>query len=350
MIRSTRRSVRSFASFVIFFGVLGIFLGAVLAQSQTRPAAKAAAIPTPPPAFDDMPNPADNPPTAEKIELGRQLFFDKRLSADATRSCYSCHVCEKGLTDGLPTAVGALGKKLTRSSPTLWNIGYHKEYYWDGRAASLEKQGLAAWTGGNMGADPNQIVPALNAIPGYKAQFQKVFSTDVTADGMMKAISSFERTLFCGTTRFDRSQQGDAKALGDAAKRGWEIFRGKGGCGTCHAGILFTDMQYHNAGVGMDKPEPDIGRKKVTNADADLGAFKTPTLRDISKSAPYFHDGSVATLAEAVDVMAAGGKPNPHLDTKNLQDRKLTADEKKDLIAFLESLDCECTLSEPNLP
>jgi len=340
----------SVASFVVFFSVAGVFLGAALAQSQTRPAAKAAAIPAPPPAFDDMPAPADNPVTADKIALGRQLFFDKRLSADGTRSCYSCHVCEKGLTDGLPTAVGALGKKLTRSSPTLWNIGYHKEYYWDGRSASLEKQGLAAWTGGNMGADPNLIVPALNAIPGYKDQFQKVFSTDVTADGMMKAISSFERTLFCGTTRFDRSQQGDKKALTDAEKRGWEVFRGKGSCSTCHAGILLTDMVYHNVGVGMDKAEPDPGRKKVTNADADLGAFKTPTLRDISRSAPYFHDGSVATLEEAVDVMAGGGKPNPHLDMKNLQDRKLTAEEKKDLIAFLKSLDCECSLSQPNLP
>jgi len=336
---------------LVTVAVTGIFVGVLLAHPQTQPAAKApGGIPAPPPAFDDMPFPADNPITAAKLELGRQLYFDKRLSADGTRACYSCHVCEKGLTDGLPTAIGALGKKLTRSSPTMWNVGYNKEFYWDGRSGTLEKQGLAAWSGGNMGADPNVIVANLNAIPGYRDQFQKVFNSDATPDAVVKAISTFERTIYCGTTRFDRSEQGDEKALNAAEKRGWEIFRGKGGCGTCHAGILFTDMLYHNAGIGMDLPTPDVGRKKVTSADADMGAFKTPTLRDISKSAPYFHDGSVATLEEAVAIMASGGKPNAFLDTKNLQNRMLTADEKKDVVAFLRSLDCECTLAEPKLP
>jgi cytochrome c peroxidase len=329
----------------------------LLAHAQgspsTRPAAKSAeapALPSPPPAFDEMPVPEDNPMTPEKVALGERLFFDKRLSVDGSRSCYSCHVCEKGLTDGLPTAVGAAGKKLPRSSPTLWNIGYHAEFYWDGRSATLEKQGLAAWTGANMGADANQIVGTLNGISGYREQFQKVYGSEATPDAVVKAISAFERTIYCGTTRFDRFQQGERTSLNASEIRGWELFRGKGGCGTCHAGILLTDLQYHNVGIGMDRPDPDVGRRKVTNNDADTGAFKTPTLRDVAKSAPYFHDGSTATLEEAVELMAAGGRPNPHLDTKNLQDRKLTAEEKKDLVAFLRSLDCECNLEEPELP
>ncbi len=331
---------------ILVTALAGISVGRLRAHAEGQ----TGTVPEPPPAFEEMPVPGDNQTTPEKVALGRQLFFDKRLSVDGSRSCYSCHVCEKGLTDGLPTAEGAAGKKLTRSSPTLWNIGYLKEFYWDGRSPTMDKQALAAWSGGNMGAKPEEIVKTLNAIPGYKDQFQKIFGGEATPDSVVKAISAFERTLYCGTTRYDRHEQGDKSALTHAEKRGWEIFRGKAACGTCHAGILFTDMLYHNVGIGMDKPEPDIGRKKVTNADADTGAFKTPTLRDIAKSAPYFHDGSVATLEEAVDVMAAGGRPNPHLDTKNLQDRKLTPEEKKDLIAFLKSLDCKCDLREPKLP
>src|SRR6185503_4882617 len=154
--------------------------------------------------YDAMPIPADNPMTPEKVALGKQLFFDERLSIDGSRSCYSCHVCEHGLTDGLPKAIGAGNKQLTRSSPTLWNIGYHKEFYWDGRSASLEKQALAAWTGGNMGAKAEDIVVKLNALQEYKAQFQKVFQSDATPDNVVKAIAAFERTIISGNTAWDR--------------------------------------------------------------------------------------------------------------------------------------------------
>src|SRR5437667_9481775 len=136
--------------------------------------------------YEAMESPADNPLTPEKAALGRQLFFDKRLSGDESRSCYSCHVCEKGLTDGLAKAIGAFGKQLPRSSPTLWNIGYHKEYYWDGRSQSLEKQALTAWTGANMGAKADEIAAKLNALQGYRAQFQKVFDSGATPDSIVK--------------------------------------------------------------------------------------------------------------------------------------------------------------------
>jgi cytochrome c peroxidase len=307
-------------------------------------------LPQPLSTYEAMSVPADNPMTQEKVALGRQLFFDERLSADGSRSCYSCHVCEKGLTDGLPKAIGALNKQLPRSSPTLWNIGYHKEFYWDGRSGSLEKQALAAWTGANMSAKADEIVTKLNALEGYRTQFQKVFQSDATPDNVVKAIAAYERTIISGNTAWDRWKAGDNQAISQSAWRGWNIFQAIK-CNNCHDGVLFTDQQYHNVGIGMDQKEPDPGRGKVTNRPEDTGAFKTPTLRDIAKSAPYFHDGSAATLEEAVDIMLAGGKPNAHLDKKNLQPHKLLPEQREDLLNFLRSLSVDdCNLIKPPLP
>jgi cytochrome c peroxidase len=306
-------------------------------------------LPQPLTTYEPMAIPADNPMTPEKVALGRQLFFDERLSVDGTKSCYSCHVCEHGLTDGLPKAIGAGNKQLPRSSPTLWNIGYHKEFYWDGRSASLEKQALAAWTGANMGAKADEIVAKLNALEGYKAQFQKVFSGDATPDNVVKAIAAFERTIISGNTAWDRWKAGDNTAINQSAWRGWNIFQSIK-CNNCHAGVLFTDQQYHNVGIGMDAKEPDVGRFKVTNKPEDTGAFKTPTLRDIANTAPYFHDGSAKTLEEAVDTMLAGGKPNEHLDKKNLEVHKVLPEQREDLLNFLRSLSVDCKLTKPPLP
>jgi cytochrome c peroxidase len=308
-------------------------------------------LPAPWDKYEAMAIPADNPMTPEKVALGRQLFFDARLSVDESRSCYSCHVCEKGLTDGLPKAVGALNKQLPRSSPTLWNIGYHKEFYWDGRSGSMEKQALAAWKGGNMGAEGKEaeIVAKINALKGYHSQFQKVFGGDATPENIMAAITSFERTIVAGNTAYDRWRSGDESAIGEDAKRGWKVFE-EAKCNNCHDGLLFTDLQYHNVGVGMDQAQPDAGRGKVTSKPEDTGAFKTPTLRDVAKSAPYFHDGSAATLEDAVDFMLGGGKPNQHLDTKNLQKRTITKEQRADLLAFLKALTVDCTLKQPPLP
>jgi cytochrome c peroxidase len=301
--------------------------------------------------YEAMSIPADNPMTPEKVALGKQLFFDERLSIDGSKSCYSCHVCEHGLTDGLPKAIGAGNKQLTRSSPTLWNIGYHKEFYWDGRSPSLEKQAMAAWTGGNMGVGDkaNEIVAKINALQGYKAQFQKVFASDATADNMMKAIAAYERTLISGNTAWDRWNAGDQSAISQSAFRGWNIFKTIK-CANCHDGVLFTDQQYHNIGIGMDQPNPDGGRANATKKPEDTGAFKTPTLRDVAKSAPYLHDGSAKTLEEAVDIMLAGGKPNQYLDTKNLTPQKVLPEQREDLLNFLRSLTVDCGLKKPPLP
>jgi cytochrome c peroxidase len=299
--------------------------------------------------YEAMPIPADNPMTPEKVALGRQLFFDERLSGDGSRSCYSCHVCEKGLTDGLAKSVGAFNKMLPRSSPTLWNIGYHKEFYWDGRSKTLEDQAMAAWTRTNMGAKAEEIVAKLNALQDYRSQFQKVFNSDAAPETIVKALAAYERTLISGDTAWDRFRAGDQSAMNESAKRGWNIFQAIK-CTNCHDGLLLTDQQYHNVGIGMDQKEPDVGRFTVTKNPQDTGAFKTPTLRDISESAPYFHDGSTATLEEAVDIMVAGGKPNQYLDKKNLEAHKILPDQREDLLNFLRALNVDCKLSKPPLP
>jgi len=300
--------------------------------------------------FQRMEIPADNPLTAAKAALGRQLYYDPRLSGDGKLSCYSCHVCEHGLTDGKALGKGAFDKSLTRSAPSMWNVGYHWALYWDGRAPTLEKQALAAWKGANMGAsEPEKIAAQLQAVPGYAAQFTAVFGEPASADNVTKALASYMRTIVGGHTPWDRYQAGDAKAVSESARRGAEVFQ-RAGCAECHAGVLFTDLQFHNVGIGMERAEPDLGRFKTTNAEPDRGAFKTPTLRDIAESAPYFHDGSAATLEDAVDLMLAGGKPNPWLATDKLKKVELTGTERADLLEFLRALDERCDMAPPALP
>ncbi|MCB9751853.1 MAG: c-type cytochrome [Myxococcales bacterium] len=285
--------------------------------------------------------PADNEMTAAKVALGHQLFMDKRLSGDGSRSCYSCHQNELGNADGRKMALGAGDKPLTRNTPTIWNVGYHAELYWDGRAAGLEKQMIGAWKGGNMGAgdDLDAKAAEIGGLPEYKAQFKDVFGLSgteaVTPDHVAKAISAYERTLLCGETPYDTGE------LEGPSQRGWELFRDRG-CRTCHDGDNFTDGKFHNVGisVGSAKKPGDIGRGKVSGSAEDNHKFRTPTLRNVAKTAPYFHDGSVATLKEAVQYMARGGdRKAPGIDP-GLQDLKLTDAQLDDLVAFLEVLSC----------
>ena len=353
--------MRLLSLLVVATSVAGVLACAPPAEEPAEEAAPAAFVPGPPADFEMPVIPADNPQTPEKVALGKQLYFDARLSADGTRSCYSCHLVENGLTDGKPVAEGALGRVLTRSSPTLWNIAYQTQFYWDGRSGSLEAQARAAWTGGNMGADADVVVADLNAIPGYAEQFEAVFGGPATPDNVVQAISAFERDAFyCGDTPYDDWRRGDPSAVSEQGMRGAELFTAGAGCATCHSGVLFTDMKYHNTGIGMGADEPDLGRGRVTEENSCgttnepcQGAFKTPTLRDISKSAPYFHDGSVATLEEAVRIMASGGLANPYLGTDELMDRQLNDEQIADLVAFLGTLDCRSgpqIFEPPTLP
>ncbi len=312
--------------------------------------------------YEEMVVPADNPLTEAKVALGKQLYYDERLSGDGNRSCYGCHLKEHGLTDGRATALGAFDKQLTRAAPTMWNVGYYDALYWDGRSGALEKQVQGAWSGGNMGASGNDGAPSmddicakLNEIPGYADQFEAVFGGPATPDNVSLAVASFMRTIVTTTenSRFIEYMAGNEAALNEQELRGWTIFSEKAKCTNCHDGRLLADKQYHNVGIGMDAESPDVGRAKVSGAEEDTGAFKTPSLFDISKSAPYFHDGSVATLEEAVDLMLDGGRENEWLDEKNLADAKnanLSDTEKEDLMAFLKALDVEYGIEEPTLP
>jgi cytochrome c peroxidase len=305
--------------------------------------------------YEAMKVPADNPITQDKVNLGWKLWFDKRLSGKGERSCYDCHVNEKGLTDGLPKNTNANdGKPLARHTPTLWNIGYHAEYYWDGRAKSLEGQALAAWKLANMGAkDPAEdkvradVIERINK--AYAADFKKVFGAPADEKNVVQALATFMRTIVSKNTAWDKFLAGDTKAMSESAQRGWEIFQ-KVKCTNCHVGALLTNQQFHNVGVGMKAEKPDVGRFAVTKIEKDTGAFKTPTLRDVSRSAPYFHDGSVATLEEAVKQMLAGGIDNPFLDRVNLQKQEVDEQGVKDIVEFLKALDEPFRIPTPKLP
>jgi cytochrome c peroxidase len=294
--------------------------------------------------------PADNPMTPEKVELGKLLFFDKRLSKDGSASCETCHVHEKGWTDGLPLSTKVGGQVNTRHTPTLYNVAYQSLWYWDGRAPTLEDQITAAWKG-QMGAEPDKVAAALAGIPEYKAHFQRAFQSDPSAKNIAQALASFVRTLRSGGSAWDQFEKSKDKALvSEDAIKGYKIFTEKAGCAVCHAPPLYTDLNFHNTGVGYNDPkgEPaDIGRGKQAPDDPTMkGAFKTPTLRSVTKSAPYFHDGSVATIEEAVVFMAGGGRPNPSLD-KNLHAAKLKPAETAQLLEFLKALDSPEKFEKP---
>jgi cytochrome c peroxidase len=304
-----------------------------------------------PASLGDPKVPSDNPLTAEKVALGKQLFFDKRLSKDGAASCETCHVPEKGWTDGKALSTKVDGKTNTRHSPTLVNVAYNELWYWDGRSPTLEKQVEAAWKG-QMSGDPAAVVEALNKIPLYKVQFKTIFGHDATGNDVVQALASFVRTIRSGDAPWDKHDAGDKKAVGDDAARGFELFRNKAGCAQCHAPPLYTDNGFHDTGIGFDKPEPDLGRGKISKNDKENGAFKTPTLRSVTTHAPFFHDGRAASIEEAVDYMLSGGikDKNPNLDAK-MKKVTLSAKEKADLLAFLKSLEAPAAPFErPKLP
>jgi cytochrome c peroxidase len=246
----------------------------------------------------------------------------------------------------------------------MWNVGYLPAFYWDGRAATLEAQALGALAGGNMGVGKENMqkkADELGTLPEYKPLFAEAFPGEgATPETIAQALSAYERTLFCGDTAYDRYVSGDTGALTAEQKQGFEVFASadKGNCASCHTPPFFSDAYksqdgaYHNTGIGFKgkKPEEvDVGRKAISKNDSEHGSFKTPTLRNVRKSPPYFHDGSVATLEEAVQFMASGGHPNPNLDEKlaKMAKRSLGPEDIKALVAFLGALDCEGELKAP---
>ncbi len=315
------------------------------------PMPKAPALAATPVGLAELKVPADNALTPEKVMLGKQLFFDKRLSKDGTASCETCHVPEKGWTDGTALSKKVGGAMNVRHSPTMLNVGYNDAFYGDGRGETLEKTAEAAWKG-QLGADPAVIAAALAKIPLYQVEFKAVFNTDPTPDAIAKALASFIRTLRSGGSPWDLYEKGDKKAASESAVRGFEIFRNKAGCAQCHAPPAYTDNGYHDTGIGFEKLDPDLGRGKIAKDEKLEGAFKTPTLRSVTTRAPYFHDGRAATLDAAVDFMLSGGikEKNKNLDAK-LKAVKLAPKEREDLLAFLKALEAPTTPFElPTIP
>lgn len=286
--------------------------------------------------------PADNPYSPEKVELGRLLFFDKRLSKDGSISCATCHNPKFAFTDGAANSTGIEGQKGGRSAPTVINRAYSLAQFWDGRAATLEEQAVGPMANPiEMGHTLDGIIATLRSIPGYRPLFEKAFgSSNITIEMVAQAITTFERTVLSGNSPYDKYKAGNKKAMSTAQIRGMKVYLDKAKCDQCHEGINFTSNMYANLGVGTDKTEPDPGRYAVTKNDADWGAFKTPTLREIEHTAPYMHDGSLKTLEEVVDYYDKGGLPNRNLDSK-IKKLNLTSQDKSDLVAFLKALSGE---------
>jgi len=297
--------------------------------------------------------PEDNPTTPQKVALGKLLYFDPRLSKDGAVSCATCHNPQQGWTDQAPVSTGIDGQKGTRNAPTVLNAAFMYFQFWDGRAPSLEEQAKGPVENPiEMGNTHEGAVQNIQAIEGYRPYFREAFGDEeVTIDRIAKAIASFERTVLSGNSAWDRfTKLKDKSALSASAQRGLVLFEGKARCTQCHVGFTLSDSDFHNIGVGMDQENPDLGRFEVTKLEKDKGTFKTPALRDLLRTAPYMHDGSMTTLEEVIAFYNQGGEPNPWLDAK-MQALNLTEEEEKDLLEFLKSLEGDWTpIDPPDLP
>ncbi len=346
-------------------------LGALVGGSRGARAQESARLPRGLPSdLWELLIPPENPMTAAKVELGRRLYYDTRLSRDGSVSCATCHDPGKGFADGRRVAEGIGGAKGARNTPSVLNAVFNELQFWDGRAPSLEEQAKGPLVNPlEMGfGSHDEVVAVVRRAPEYERAFPEVFGGPPTIERIAAAIAAFERTVVSGDSPFDRFIAGDSDALSEAARRGWALWNGKARCNTCHgfnsSSPNFTDNKFHNIGVaakardfaalaraaaaqGTDekvvaelahRPEAaELGRFLVTRQPKDLGAFKTPGLRDVALTAPYMHDGSEPTLASVIDFYDRGGEPNPYLDG-GIVPLKLTHEEKAELHAFLESL------------
>ena len=285
------------------------------------------------------PYPQDNQPTPAKAELGRLLFHERRLSRDGSMSCATCHDPARAFTDVRVTARGIDGLRGSRNVPAILNAAWGTAFFWDGRASTLEQQVLLPmFNPRELAASPAQVV-AVAESESYRARFVDAFGAEPGLVDVARALASYLRTIVASDSPFDRYMAGESQALGEAAIRGLALFRGKARCSACHAGPTFTDNGFHNTGIAWRTGVlADEGRALVTRAAADRGAFKTPTLREVTRTAPYMHDGSVATLPEVIEYYNGGGHSNPTLD-RAMRRLHLSTSEKGDLLAFLQSLE-----------
>lgn len=294
-----------------------------------------------------------NAPTPEQVRLGRWLYYDTRLSADGSISCATCHRPENGFSEPTPVSTGIDGQQGGRKAPSFLNaaFAFYPETFWDGRAGSLEEQAVGPMANPiEMGNSHEVVVKTVAGIAGYRPFFRQAFGDDtVDLDRIARAIAAYERTRISGNSPWDRWRDADeddpaGQALvSEQVKLGHELFFGKALCATCHVGTSFTDSRFHNLGIGWDaqaRELKDLGRFVVTGKEEDRGAFKTPGLREVTRHAPYMHDGSLATLRDVVDHYDKGGHANPWLSPK-MKPLGLTEAEKEALVAFMQALEGE---------
>lgn len=307
-------------------------------------------VPPPPPlGLPAVRWPRDNPYSRDKAELGRLLFFDRRLSSDGKVACASCHLPERAFSDKGPVSEGIGKQKGRRNAPALLNRAYGEEQFWDARSASLEEQATAPLADRReMTSEPDAAaahvacLARLRGVKGYREQFRRVFGSEaITLGQVAKAIATFERTIYSGNSAYDRYQAGDRAAMTPEQVSGMNLFFGKASCMACHEAPTFTGEIPANTGVGWKKRPPDRGRYEVTHLEWERGAFKPPTLREVERTGPYMHDGSVKTLEDAVEHYDKGAVANPYLDDRVMTPLHLTVAEKKALVAFLKALSGE---------
>jgi cytochrome c peroxidase len=302
--------------------------------------------------------PTGLPPLQEEVALGEELFQDKVLSQDSSVSCATCHIPRFGFTDRLPVSRGIGGAQGRHNAPTVLNVAFFESFSWNGRHASLEEQAVEALSNPKeMGLDLSKVGQRLER--KYGARLRRLYG-EVSTLAVAKVLGAYQRTLIAGDSPFDHYMfKKDENAISESAKRGFKIFLRQGRCIQCHvirceechpfggASAFFTNNRFHNLGVGFDKPDSliDWGRAEVTGKPEDKGAFKTPTLRNVALTAPYMHDGSLATLDDVIEHYNKGGIPNPYLDPE-IRPLHLSEREKKDLVEFLKSLTTISLLKE----
>ncbi len=328
----------------------GVPTGGVIAQSQrTQPVLPKDTL-RPQLSLDHLPAglnarpaiPADSPLTAERVALGRSLFFDPVLSENNTVACASCHQPRHGFAAPDAGAIGIRGQVGQRNAPSLLNRAYGTRFFWDGRAGSLEEQALKPIANRKeLGSSVAAVIKKLRGSAEYVEKFQQAFAEGgvkvVNEKNLGKALASFERTLLLGDSPIDQFRASNASALSDAERQGLWLYESRGRCWRCHSGHNFSDESFHNTGVSWGKRPADLGRFDVSGQEEDVGKFKTPTLRGVSLTAPYMHDGSVKTLRDVVQFYNRGGVKNPNLDPI-IQPLDLSDADVDHLVAFLEAL------------
>jgi cytochrome c peroxidase len=302
-----------------------------------------------------VPVPPGNGLTPERVELGKQLFFDPRLSGSGLLACASCHNPGLGWGDAMPKGIGQGMKQLGRATPSILNAAYSKILMWDGRKNDLEDQAWGPLESANeMDTDVKTVLQRLNAIAGYRNAFAKAYpGQPISKETVAMALASYERTIVSGDSPFDRWIKGDAAAMTPSQVRGFRVFvdENKGNCAACHQAPNFTDDGFHNIGLkSYGQPDPDMGRYAILKVAVLKGAFKTPSLRNVARTAPYFHDGSAPDLMSVIEHYAKGGEVATDR-SPNIKKLTLTNQEKLDLVAFMEALTVKpVSVTFPELP